>query len=41
MIGDDEVAISIRALGMLEGTLPPAKLRRVLSWREIIKGRWP
>ena len=32
VIGDDEVLISIRDLGTLEGSLCPAKLRRVLSW---------
>ena len=32
VIGDDEVLISIRDLGTLEGSLSPAKLRRVLSW---------
>ena len=32
VIGDDKVLISIRDFGTLEGSLPPAKLRRVLPW---------
>jgi hypothetical protein len=29
---DDEVLIGIAALDVLRGALPPAKLRRVLTW---------
>lgn len=30
--GDDEVLIAIRNLAVIQGFLPPAKLRRVLTW---------
>lgn len=31
-LGDDEVLIAIHDLGVLRGSLPPAKLRRILLW---------
>lgn len=32
ILGDDEVLIAIRSLDVMRGTLPPAKLRRILAW---------
>jgi len=32
ILGDDEVLIAIRSLDVIRGSLPPAKLRRVLAW---------
>ena len=31
-LDDDEVLIAIRDLGVIQGSLPPAKLRRILLW---------
>jgi len=32
VIGGAEVLISIRSLDVIRGSLPPAKLRRVMAW---------
>jgi hypothetical protein len=32
ILGADEVLVAIRSLDVIRGSLPPAKLRRVLAW---------
>ena len=32
ILGDDEVLIAIRDLAVIQGSLPPASLRRVMAW---------
>ncbi len=32
IIGNDEALVAIRSLDVIRGSLPPAKLRRVLDW---------
>jgi hypothetical protein len=32
IIGGDEILIAIRSLDVIRGSLPPAKLRRVMIW---------
>ncbi len=32
ILGDDEVLVGIGGLEVIRGTLPPAKLRRILTW---------
>jgi hypothetical protein len=32
ILGGEEVLIAIRTLDVMRGSLPPAKLRRVLAW---------
>jgi hypothetical protein len=31
-LGNDEVLVAIRTLDVIRGSLPPAKLRRMLAW---------
>jgi hypothetical protein len=37
-LGDDEVLVAIRHLDVIRGSLPPAKLRRVLAWAQDHQG---
>ena len=39
IFGDDEVLIAIRGLDVVRGSLPPAKLRRVMTWAEKHQGK--
>jgi hypothetical protein len=32
ILGGDEMLVAIRDLGVIRGSLPPGKLRRVLAW---------
>jgi hypothetical protein len=38
IIGGDEVLVAIRTLEVIRGTLPAARLRRVLAWAEEHQG---